>query len=257
MDILSQEIGIVLVGSAFFLLIAVGVVVLFLIYQRKQLQLVIQKNDLQNRYEQEIRSVQLETQEQTLNRVGMEIHDNVGQLLSLAKMNLELSEDVTPKVISSKELISKAISELRNLSKTLNSNFINESQLADCFRLDLAMIEQARLMQTELYQEGDEGDLKSDAKLIIYRVGQELINNAIKHSEATELKIFITHGERALELIVQDNGKGMNMADISRQKKGTGIANLYTRSAMIGAKFVLSANETNGVKATLTFPYQV
>jgi len=256
MDLLSQEIGIVLVGSAFFLLIAVGVVVLFLIYQRRQLQLIIQKNDLQNRYEQEIRSVQLETQEHTLNRLGMEIHDNVGQLLSLAKMNLELSESDSPKVISSKELISRALSDLRTISKTLNSNFILESQLAECFRLDLAMIEQTNLMATELHQEGDEQDLKPDAKLIIYRVGQELINNAVKHSEATRLKISLTHGEHALQMVVEDNGKGMNMNSNSGPKKGTGLSNLYTRSAMIGAEFTLSINEPSGVKATLMFPHQ-
>jgi two-component system, NarL family, sensor kinase len=252
MDILSEQITLVVAFSAFFLLIAIGIVVLFLVYQKKQLQFILQKNELKNKYENELLNVQIEAREHTLNMVGLEIHDNVGQVLSLAKLNLNIlpDPDQSENLRSTKELISKAIQDLRTISKTLNSNYIEKTMLSECFRFDLSMIQQSGVLNTSLQVEGEEITFNPEVKLVAYRMGQELLNNAIKHSEASQINLSLKFSPANFILVVEDNGKGIPSSD-SYAAKGTGLNNLYLRARMIGGEFTME-NARPGVRATLT-----
>src|SRR5688500_8790401 len=85
---LSEEVSIIVISSAFFLLVAIGIIVLVLVYQKKQSQYLQEKVALKAAFEKEILEAQLDMQEQTLKNIAQEIHDNIGQTLSLAKLNL-------------------------------------------------------------------------------------------------------------------------------------------------------------------------
>jgi two-component system, NarL family, sensor kinase len=255
MDIISQEVTLVIISTAFFLLLAVGIIILILVYQKKQLQIIAQKKEIQNKLERELLNVQLETQEQTLNTVGLEIHDNVGQALSLVKLNLNrLGEETpaTPLLLSTKELVSKAIQDLRTLSKTLNSNYIMDTSLSDCLKFDLAIIQQSGAIKTNLTIVGEESNLNGQSKLIVYRIAQELLNNALKHAQATELSVEIQFRTEGLCLMISDNGKGLNQKPGSAPG-GTGMGNLFARAKMVGGELSIE-NSNPGVKACLTVP---
>ncbi len=88
MDNLSREVNIIIVSCIFLIIVAVGIIILVLIYQKKQLQFVQEKEQFKIILEKEILEAQLEIQEQTLKNISQEIHDNIGQTLSLAKLNL-------------------------------------------------------------------------------------------------------------------------------------------------------------------------
>ena len=242
MDLISQEVILVVISTSFFLLLAVGIIILILIYQKKQLQHIVQKKELETKLERELMAVQLETREHTLNLVALEIHDNVGQALSLAKLNLNRLAEITPSTSvmqSTKELVSKAIQDLRTISKTLNSNYISKTSLAECLQFDLSMVQQGGAMETKLEIEGTEAGLSDQTKLIVYRMAQELLNNAVKHSEATQVLIKIIFTDTNLNLLIEDNGKGLPQQP-NQATSGTGLGNLFVRAKMIDAEFRLS-----------------
>jgi two-component system, NarL family, sensor kinase len=256
MDLISQEVILVVISTSFFLLLAVGIVILILIYQKKQLQLIVQKKELETKVERELMAVQLETREHTLNLVALEIHDNVGQALSLAKLNLNRLAEITPNtpvMHSTKELVSKAIQDLRTLSKTLNSNYIFKTNLAECLAFDLSMVHQGGAMETKLETEGTETGLSDQTKLIVYRMAQEILNNTVRHSEATRVLVKVAFTDTTLLLEIEDNGKGLQQQpDLA--PNGTGLSNLFVRAKMIDGEFSLTNGLTGGVTARLIVP---
>jgi two-component system, NarL family, sensor kinase len=260
MDILAQEITIVIFGCAFFILVSVGIVVLFLVYQKKQLQNRIQKQELQNQFQQELLNTRVEAQEHTLNMVGQEIHDNIGQILSLVKLNMNkvLAENATPSPVltSTKDLVSKAIHDLRALSKTLNTGYLSNTPLGDSLKFDLALVSQSGSFTTNLQVEGVEPEINPQKKIIIYRMAQELLNNAIKHSKASLIEVFLNFTEGNFNMRIKDNGVGFALPastdkTVLSKSTGTGLGNLVLRAKLIGADFKIEKSQPNGTTATL------
>lgn len=268
MDILAQEIAIVVVGTAFFLLVAVGIIVLFLVYQKKQLQNLIQKQELQNQFQKELLTTRLEVHEHTLNLVSQEIHDNIGQILSLVKLNLsrvasEKQNIESPLLISTKELVTKAIVDLRLISKTLNSNYIAGTNLGESIKHDLTVIQHSGVYETKLTIAGDEPDFDPQKKMVIYRMAQELLNNAIKHSRAKVIQVFLDFSDHHFQLRVEDNGVGLPANGLDQNKldsglpgsSGTGLGNMFLRARLIGGEFSITSRENEGTKAILNLSY--
>src|SRR6478736_8722160 len=128
MDILSQEITIIVVGSIFFLLVAVGIILLFLIYQKKQLQFILEKQELSNHFQKELLTTRIEAQEDTLHQLSRELHDNIGQLLSSSKLLIGVTRRALTNPMEelklAEETVAKALTELRAMSKSLNKDWL-------------------------------------------------------------------------------------------------------------------------------------
>src|SRR5688572_31980110 len=97
MDI-SQEVTLIVIGSFFFLLVAIGIIILVLVYQKKQLRFIYEKRQLKNQFQEELLKSRLEAQEETLTNLSREIHDNIGQLVSSAKMLVGVASRKLPDV---------------------------------------------------------------------------------------------------------------------------------------------------------------
>src|SRR5258706_10354982 len=142
---LSQDIIITIIVTFFLLLLTSFVVVFITYHQRRQIKNLNEKQQLQSKYQKELLRTQLEIQEQTLKTISQEIHDNIGQVLSLAKLNLN-TMDVTQqdklqeKISDSKKLVSKAIQDLRDLSKSMNTDNIEALGLVRAIEYELEMI---------------------------------------------------------------------------------------------------------------------
>jgi two-component system NarL family sensor kinase len=100
-------------------------IIFFIRFHKNQLNLVLEKNNLKYQFQQTLLQTQLEIQEQTLKNISQEIHDNIGQALTLAKINLSTilsagDPQLQQKITDSKELVSKAINDLRDLSRSLD-----------------------------------------------------------------------------------------------------------------------------------------
>src|SRR5882757_2036077 len=142
-----------------FLLLGVFILLLATLYSKRQKKNIIEKRLMKTQFDQELLRTQLEIQEQTLKTISQEIHDNIGQVLSLAKLNLN-TMDVTQqdklqeKISDSKKLVSKAIQDLRDLSKSMNTDNIEALGLVRAIEYELEMIRKTGFA-TELNVEGN------------------------------------------------------------------------------------------------------
>src|SRR5690606_6033411 len=120
---------------------------------------------------------QLEIQEQTLKNISQEIHDNIGQALTLAKLNLNavMAEDtqLQEKILNSKELVSKAITDLRDLSHSLDTDYVLEMGLQRSIEYELELIRKTGIVRTDLHVEGNLQRLERQKELILFRIVQE------------------------------------------------------------------------------------
>ena len=210
-----------------------------------------------NLHEQELLKTKLEIQEQTLNNISAEIHDNIGQTLSFIKLNINTIDLYAPdaaqkKLLESKTLLSKVIQDLRDLAKTFNTDFISKTGLAKGLDQQLLFLKKTDLYETILSVNGEEVKYESHRELVIFRIVQELLNNVVKHAEASEIKITMDYLSDKLKITIQDNGKGF---DIQQQQltgnKGLGLSNIHNRIRLIKGQVFYESKPGKGTNVII------
>jgi signal transduction histidine kinase len=227
----------------------------------KQNSMLLQEQSLRNEYEETILRTQLEIQEQTLKTISEEIHDNIGQALSLAKLKLntlkyDQPELLVEKINDSRELVSKAIRDLRDLSRSLNTDSIASMGLVRAIEMELELFRKSGF-QTTLYTEGEIRKMEPQQELILFRIVQESMNNIIKHAEANTIRVTALYTATELDLQVEDDGKGAEPAQLDMEGnsyKSLGLRNMSNRARMIGGTFSIHSVPGNGTIIKLNIP---
>lgn len=254
-----NELAIALVAGTliFFILISfsVGQVLLF---KKKREQHFFEMKKMQMHYEQELLRTQLEIQEQTMKHIAQEIHDNVGQMLSLAKLNLntidfQKTEKAQEKVLDSKGILSKAIQDLRDLSRSLNTDAVAAAGLIRVIEQELQILQRTGTIQTNFNVIGKVIKLEQQKELILFRIVQEALHNIIKHANATCINVVIHYENDRIILRIADNGKGFKIQDECFD--GSGLRNMESRSKLIGATFSIQSHIMNGTEILVQFPF--
>jgi signal transduction histidine kinase len=198
-----------------------------------------------------------------MKNISQEIHDNIGQVLSLAKltintMNADNTETLKEKISNSKELITKAIQDLRNLSKTLNTDNITDLGLLRSVEYELDLLRKASSYQIDIYLEGETYRLEHKQELIIFRIFQEAIQNIIKHSHATRISVNFLYGPSQFELKISDDGAGFDTRLNGQHKKdlggGMGLRNIDYRSRLIYADCSIESSPGKGTILRIKLP---
>lgn len=258
MDNLSQEVGLIFITSFFLLLVAVGIVTLVMVYRRKQVEYIHEQNRMKTAFEKELLEAQLEMQEQTMKHIAQEIHDNIGGTLTLVKLNLNTIRPgqlnaAAEKMDNAKELLTKAVADLRILSKTLHAEAVLSAGIVAAIEMELKLINKAAAFETSLSVTGTPVLVDQQKELILFRTVQEALNNAMKHSGATQIRIQLAYHHDGLDIIIQDNGKGFNRAAIEKDpEKGSGLRNMQNRTKMIGGNFTIDGSF--GTKIQISLP---
>jgi signal transduction histidine kinase len=249
------------IGTAIFLLLAILFILLIVISLRRRQRMLKEKDMLRMQYEKEILRTQLEIQEQTLKNISQEIHDNIGQALTLAKLNLNTMPpagiEIQEKIITTKELISKAIVDLRDLSRSLNTDYVADMGLQKALEYELVLISKSSAITTKLLTEGEPFRMDKQKELILFRILQELLNNTIKHAGATTINAKIIYSSKELELSVADNGKGFTIPDTQNENQpasGLGLRNMHNRAKLIGATFSMNSIPGKGTEVKIVLP---
>lgn len=244
-------------------------IVLFILFvffysrvMERQNKLLLQEQELKNQYEETILRTQLEIQEQTLKTISEEIHDNIGQALSLAKLKLNTLKYDQPdllveKINDSRDLVSKAIRDLRDLSRSLNTDSIASMGLVRAIEQELELFRKSGF-QTTLYTEGEIKKMPPQQELILFRIVQESLNNIIKHAEAKTIKVTALYTDRELDLQVEDDGKGAAPEQLDMEGnsfKSLGLRNMHNRARMIGGTFTIHSVPGNGTIIKLIIPF--
>jgi signal transduction histidine kinase len=242
MDILSQEITIIVVATFFFLLVGVGIIVLFLIYQKRQLRYILEKKELSNQFQRELLKTRLEAQEETLSQLGVDLHDNIGQLLSSSKFLIgvaERSEAPAATLQLADETISKAIYELRAMSKALNTEWLERFNLIENLQTESDRITASKELSVS-FQHPPTINMPADRQMMLFRIVQEALQNSIKHSKASHISIVAKQEDNNLEVSIIDNGKGFDVDNVAIQ--GVGVTNIRHRAQLMGGKAQWNSN---------------
>jgi len=215
---------------------------------------------LKSEFERTLLSTQLEIQEQTFQNISSEIHDNIGLSLTLAKLNLntiqwDQTAQTKDKVMSSVDFISKAMDDLNYISKTLHTGFIEENGLWVAVDLEIKKIKKLNLFAIHYKVTGSPIYMKTPKELVIFRIIQEVLNNSIKHSQATTIQVQLHYMDDHVKVVLTDNGKGFTMPEEKQARKGTGLMNIVQRATLIEGRCEVTSQPGKGTSVTMHVPY--
>jgi len=254
----KEQILLIIYFTAIILFFILFGIIFFISFQKRKNKLLLDQFKAEKRFDEELKNSKLEIQEQTLKNVSWELHDNIGQLLSTAVMQINiLSRGIDPKVSDSvkdvRSLVSDSLQEIRSLSKTLNREVIQNIGLEKSIQVELDRFKKLNFLETEFLVTGEEKTLNPKDEIIIYRIIQEFLSNTIKHAEASYLKVMLEYTSNYLTISVQDNGVGF---DIESVQANSGLLNMKSRAALINADLIYNSAPGKGVLLKLTYPFK-
>ncbi|HAT63467.1 MAG TPA: histidine kinase [Flavobacteriaceae bacterium] len=230
--------------------LALTVILLFAIFQKRKNKLVRIQQETENKFKEEIIETQIEIREETLRNISWELHDNIGQLLTLAKIQLNEADETCGNVSEASETISECLKELRNLSKLINPDTFSSLTLIEALKMEIQRFNRMKYLETTLEYNQETFELNTKVETIIFRMLQEFFTNTIKHSKATQLIVKLTYTEETLEIKAEDNGVGFDVSQLSR---GIGLSNIKNRAKIIGAKAIIESKKGKGTQFLLTY----
>lgn len=243
------------------LLLGIFIISFLFFYQRKHNTHLTEKEVLQSQFHQELLKTQLEVQEQTMQTIGADLHDNIGQLLSLTSLTLNSVElDNAPKarqkIDAAIDLTVRSIKEMRLLGKLLQGDQLVVMGLSEAINHEITWIEKSGQYKVSYTNDGEMPAVNSaDKDLILFRILQEILNNIIKHAKATEINIKLDYQEAVLQLQVSDNGIGFNSGNLPAEQSGMGLQNIQKRAGIIGGEATILSNPDGGTTITVFIPY--
>ena len=246
---------IIIISAGTFLLFCIfGFVFFFVIaYNNRHRKYQLEKEEIIKKFEMEKLQAQLEIQEQTLKTISGEIHDNIGQILSLVGLQLStLPTSNEEKLEHTSYLLNKAISDLRDLSKSLDTDRISSIGIIGALDNDLKLLEKTGKYTTSLEIDGDFVELPPDKTIIIYRIIQEVLNNIIKHAKANVISVNIGGNEVESFITIEDNGIGF-MHD-NNAINGLGLKNIAKRASLVGGIAKIESKLQKGTIITFILP---
>lgn len=212
---------------------------------------------MQHQFNKELMQSKLEVNEQILKNISAELHDNVAQVLGMAKMQLHL---LSGKVIDNPAkkmaeetttLVGDAIKEIRSMSHTMNGNYILKAGLHECIDKDLKRISDASRIKCKFFQKGQAYEIGEDKELMVFRIIQECITNAVKHAEASEIRVTLKYEPNTLQTTIIDDGKGM---DTEKKGNGMGLDNIKERVRLLRGTVAISSEDNKGTTILIRIP---
>ena len=253
----QETVQIVIISSVVILaIILIIVITLFRLFQKKKTSFFLREKEQEKYYEKTLASSQIEIRETALQNIAWELHDNVGQLLSLARLELNvLQTSITKpinlvKVKEVSELIGSSLQDIRSLSKTLNPDVINNMGFIQSVQNEIDRFNRLKFIDSSFTILGEEYDIPQKDVIILFRIIQEFFSNTIKHSKATKLCVEFYYTSDYLTIKISDNGQGFNTEKV---KKGSGLINMKSRAELINTVILLDA-DTDGTRVQLQYP---
>jgi two-component system NarL family sensor kinase len=151
------------------------------------------------------------------------------------------------------------IQDLRDLSKSLNTDYVKDMGLLQAVEYELEMIRKSGAYQTTVNVNGHAFKAEAQKELIIFRIVQEIINNIIKHAKATEILFQADYHPTDIHLTITDNGAGFDLTPLNRTengKFGLGLRNMNKRAQLIGATFTITSTIGVGTSVSIILPMQ-
>jgi len=201
-------------------------------------------------------SAALQAQEEERARVARDLHDEVNQSLTGLLLRLEAAREAAPpeletELAETKALANQAMRELLSLARQLRPTALDDLGLAAATAGQVEQLARGEIA-ARFNADGDFSDLPDDAQLVVYRVAQEALSNAARHSDAGSVEVHLRRlAEGGVELTVADDGRGFAFAESER---GLGIGGMRERALLIGGQLTIESRPDRGTTVRLTLP---
>lgn len=234
-----------------------------IIYREKLFRFTKQfiKNTINHR--ENALQAQLQIKDQALKNITQELHDNIGNVLTLVKLHLgsiRISNNAPAagKIHQSIALLDRAVNDLRDLSRAVKPDHTDKGGLAAAMQRDLELIRKSGLISASLKVDGLEKRLGIAREIVIYRMLQEALSNILKHANATDITVHLLYSQKKLEITIKDNGKGFNRDIIGRgNHHGAGLNNIFSRAQLIGGAINIDTAPGCGTTIHFSMPVQI
>ncbi|SDQ30761.1 Histidine kinase-, DNA gyrase B-, and HSP90-like ATPase [Chryseobacterium soldanellicola] len=247
--------------NIFFVLFVAAVIVYIRKYKQRKKEYINEievKNEIHKR---ELLATQLEIQQATMQQIGRELHDNIGQKLTLVSLYTQqlLYENKVPEVSERidqvSQIINQSLQDLRSLSKTLTDDNINQKEIVTLIQEEVDNTNSFKKCKVSFQHNFKQLDLGFAHKNVLLRITQEFIQNSIKHSKCRNILISLSTSEESLwELNIKDDGVGFDKSQT--KSNGIGLTNMKNRAEIIGANFSLESQKNVGTMLNIILKRQ-
>ena len=246
-----QVVFAVVVVTFIILLMVLAVGALILVNARRRLKHRADMEEAARLLQQEVLRAEREAIKQTLNHIGMELHDNVGQLVTSAQhavFGLRSRVSDPDRMVVAEEAIELIRNEVRRISHGIMTNMWDRRTLSEAIEDEAARIERVVRQPVTFSVLDEPRRLDPDASTILYRVFQEAVNNALKHSKASRISISVRHGP-PFRIEVADDGQGFDPSGIVAH---AGLSTIRHRCELIGFQARCHTAPGRGCRWTFT-----
>jgi len=258
----ETEYILIIIVFNFFLLAFIAAAVTFVVqYKNKKRESQAQFIQQEILHQKELLAAEIEIQTQTMQHIGREIHDNVGQKLTLASLYMQqlAFENKAPgandQIGQVNALIDQSLTELRHLSQSLTDKRIEKENMTGLLQQEVARIEKLKKYQVNLsITTAKELNLAYQTKNVIIRVIQEFLQNSMKHAECKTMDIQLIQQDHLLKIKLQDDGKGFDADHV--KNKGIGLINMKKRIELIGGTYLLESHRHKGTTVNIEIALQ-
>ena len=246
----SDIIFVYFVGTFAMILLATFIFFFFITYQKKLLKKELELNKIRTQQQEILLKNIVLAQEKERKRIAQDLHDEVGAMLSLVKLNVgriekkadtDLSKNLA---IDTKNHLDNVIHIVRQISRALLPPSLEKLGLVSATAELVSWVNKTGQIMIDFWHNNNSYRFDRKKELALFRIIQELLNNAIKHSGANTIKINMRFVPNRLTVSFSDNGKGFNVEE--KLNSGLGLTNLESRTKILGGKYKIKSVEGKG-----------
>lgn len=261
-----QEVYVVIVIGITLALLLIGFIVFILfMYQRRQDRQEKELALLKDQFDKELLQSQLEIKEASFKNIAEELHDNIGQMLSVVKFSLAgiglAKDDPNFETLQeSKTILGKAIFDLSDLTKSMHTDRITQIGLVEAIKFEMESLGKMKLFETSFTLSEGHYHFDPQKEIFLFRIFQEIINNTVKHSKASSVNVSIICSEAGkFSFVVKDDGQGFNVHEkqtSGSRVAGVGLKSMVNRARLIGAAVSIESQPGKGTSVKVELPLQ-
>ena len=259
-----NESKIIILGTFAMLLPTSAIILFIILYYRRQRSQREKAERLEEEHRQQMLEASVESQESVRRQIGGDLHDEIGTLLSASRMSLtqiiKFADDVTKRDIlltQTQALLNDALNNVRRISKDLMPSTLDEFGLIAALKdFTKKITEHTGILVC--FNHGNLSEIfDKKIELTLYRSSQELVNNALKHAQASVINITLSKKEKRLFLQVSDNGIGFDLTEVNKPNRGIGIKNIESRISVIkGGEIKFNVKKGQGASFEISIPLE-